>query len=254
MQRKPKRFYLSESPVSPNSFVTLDENESHHLQNVLRIKPGAPCRVLDGAGNEWTALVRSIAKDGKVQLEVLRRLESGVRRSYRLTIAQGIPQRGKMDMLVEKAAELGVNCLIPMKTERTMMKMNRDNEEKVIRRWDRIVQSARKQSGSVVETEVAKPMAFEEVLRHFSGIEHRFLLDRETGLSFFDCLHTLRLKISGGSQEEIAVLIGPEGGFSQKELGRAQESGIQAVRLGPSVLKTDTAFLTVAGAFCFGLS
>ena len=151
MARSLKRFFTPQILSSSVRTVALGEEESHHLKKVLRLKEGDSCLVFDSAGNEWLGKVvkNSGKKSAQVQLLEPTRNHNAV--ECELVIAQAIPQRSKMDVIVEKAAELGIPTLIPMISERTVVRIKKEDEPKVLARWAKIVSGARKQSCSRAE-------------------------------------------------------------------------------------------------------
>ena len=253
MVRPLKRFFISQTLGSQSKAVTLSESESHHLQNVLRLALGDNCLVFDAAGHEWTGSV-VLDKTKHVQIKLLTEHQKKSVKLYYLAIAQAIPHRGKMDGLVEKAAELGIDSIIPMITERTIVRMSAANQSKAHMRWLKIIQEARKQSHSDTLTEIVEPVDFHSVLERIQDQDAAFLFHPQAKQQITEVLSGLRSRLKEGAQTKITVLIGPEGGFTEGEMVKASKKGMQSVRLGESILKADTAFIAIASMFQFGLS
>lgn len=253
MRETVKRFFTSQILESSSRIVTLDQRESHHLKDVLRLKEGERCFIFDALGNEWTGLVHSVARPGAIVITLVSPSALPIRK-YRLTVAQGIPQRGKMDLLVEKASELGVDVLIPMVTERTMVRMDQARESQVLGRWEKIVQEARKQSRSRIPTRVVRSQSFSSVLANIEEPKQTYLFHPTAHENLFEQATKLRSLKRDRLPINVTVLIGPEGGFSKGECAEAQAKGLSMVRLGDTILKTDTAFISIVGILQLALS
>ncbi len=248
-----KRFFTSQILKSGTASVVLSQEESHHLRNVFRLATGERCLILDSAGHEWEGKIAFSDESKLARITLLKPIQNSFVQHYRLIIAQAIPQRGKMDLIVEKAAELGIDLLIPMITERTMVRMKQEAQQKVLGRWEKIIQAAQKQSHSRISTQVRGCQSFDQVLRDASDSKFSFLLHPSAQNTLPEVLNGLKLKISAESTGSIYVLIGPEGGFSPDEYEQAIKKGLAPVCLGGNILKTDTAFVAIASAFQFAL-
>lgn len=244
-----KRFFTSQVLKSNLQKIVLDFEESKHLESVLRLKKGDHCLLFDSTGNEWEAEISFLESKKPVVVTLAKQTFEKKSRNFHLTMVQGIPQRGKMDLIVEKAAELGVDLVIPMMSDRTVVKPANDTFGKMKCRWEKIIQAARKQSHSHIPTEVTEPRSFAEILSGVYPKESSFLLDPGAEQNIFDALLKLRSKIAAGEKPKLNVLIGPEGGFTPKEIERAVQAGFTPVRFETPILKTDTAFVAVAGMF-----
>jgi len=231
----------------------LSRQETHHLRDVLRLKSGSVCTVIDAGGREWRAKVTEFSRDRLARLELDARLEMSCSSPFRLWIGQGIPKRVRMDWIVAKAAELGVYRLIPIASERSVLS-GAEAFARVAKRWERIVQEARKQSGSAVKTEVSAPCLLKSFLGEAEKIDLRYFFQPSRGRLFSEMLAALREKKNApAGLADVAVLIGPEGGFSERECQEAAARGMKSVRLNGSVLKSDTAFVAIASAILFGI-
>ncbi len=249
MARTLKRFFTSQNLNGNPRSLKLGKSESHHLKNVLRLKPNDRCYVIDSFGSSWEAAIDSFDQFECVTVTLISRLEELEPSHFRLMIAQGIPQRGKMDIIVEKAAELGVSVLIPMLSERSVVKPAKETFQKLDLRWEKIVQSARKQSGSREVTTIMQPRPFSEIISNSDQTSARFILDPNGRNTTLQAIDDLRAKRASARKLDVMLLIGPEGGFSDKEICLAEKCGIESIRLETPVLKTDTAFVAAASLF-----
>lgn len=248
--RTPKYFLIShpfsESPKGTQTQkVLLAPEETHHLKHVLKIGPGDQCIVSDGRGHEFLGQVGRFLNDGRSEIILseppCREREIGVK----LLAAQAIPQRGKMDAIAEKAAELGVFTLIPLLTERTIVKPKNEQQKKMRSRWESIARQATKQARIPQAPAVTEPAGFSTLWSGHFSFDRAFLFHpdpKATPLQALDFKPSRDLK-------GILLIIGPEGGFSEKEIQSAKKSGAEIVRMGPATLKTDTAFVAAVSFF-----
>lgn len=254
-QRSKKRFFSSEALNSNTHprIILLDPDESHHLSHVLRLKTSDECLVFDKSGCEWSGKVSGFLKNGQAQIELLSLIKHTVPNRFRLVMAQAIPQRAKMDEIVEKAAELGVHQIVPLVTERTIVRIKKEDEAKVISRWQKIIQVAQKQCHSHAPTEVTKPITFEKFVESIPDKSFAYIFDPIAEIGLRETLENLRQKTKGKENVSITALVGPEGGFSEKEFQLAVSKGFQPALLGETLLKADTAFVAIASAFQYGV-
>jgi 16S rRNA (uracil1498-N3)-methyltransferase len=226
-----------EEPLAAGQPGTLQGTAANHVMRVLRLREGDALTLFDGRGGEYGARVASFRKDS-VQVEVLEHRPIERESSLRLTLAQGISRGERMDWVMQKATELGVTRIVPVTTERTMVKLDERQTERKLQHWRGIVIAACEQSGRNRVPEVAEPVAYYEVIRSFEPSTTRVLLS-PTG--------TLRASELPRS-DHIAMLIGPEGGLSENEQEAAVAAGFQQVRMGPRVLRTETAAIAALAA------
>ena len=232
------RFYLP-LMLTEGAILELDEQSAHHLTHVLRLRPGAPVKVFDGQGHEHDATVHELHR-ARVTVELGTAVGSIPEPQLSITLAQGIPRGDRMDLILQKAVELGVSAVRPLWTERSQSRTSGERLEKRLRHWQGVVISACEQCGRATLPELTPPANYGAWLSGGTADGCRLLLDPEAGLSLGD--------LSAPGNDTILLLVGPEGGFSAGETTLAVTSGFNAVRLGPRVLRTETASLAmVAG-------
>jgi 16S rRNA (uracil1498-N3)-methyltransferase len=216
--------------------LEVDGDRARYLGKVLRARVGDVITVFNGEGPEWPATIIRISKTS-VGLELGESLEAGVESPLKIHLVQGISRGERMDLVVQKATELGVKRITPVLTEYGVVKLNADRAEKRREHWQKIANSACEQSGRtrlpLIDTPVplknwfgAKPDSVDAELILVPGAD--------TPLSTIHAPDT-----------KVCVMIGPEGGFSDGEYGDAEVSGFKAVSLGPRVLRTETAAIAV---------
>ena len=214
----------------------------NHAANVLRVRPGE--QVLLSAGEDWDYLctVREVDRAGqRVLLSVLEENRDTRELPVKISLYQGLPKSDKMELIIQKAVELGAARVIPVETARCVVKLDRKKAESKRSRWQAISESAAKQSGRSVIPEVAMPMPFAAALKEAADSDIRLIpYENAEGME-----RTRRILESVVPGQKIAVFIGPEGGFEETEIRQAEEAGFEAVTLGKRILRTETAGFVV---------
>jgi 16S rRNA (uracil1498-N3)-methyltransferase len=218
-------------PLTAGSRQRITGDAANHIARVLRLGPGDPLTLFDGCGGEHAALIEELRKDA-VTVAVGERREVECESPLRLTLAQGVSRGERMDWVVQKATELGVSKLVPVLTERSVVRLDAAQSQRKHRHWLGIAVAACEQSGRNRIPEIAVPIALHELLRGPGPQAQRLLLSPAGALRVQD------LQPAAG---ELIVLIGPEGGLAESEQRAALAAGYVAVRLGPRVLRTETA-------------
>ena len=214
----------------------------NHAANVLRVRPGE--QVLLSAGEDWDYLctVREVDRTGqRVLLSVLEENRDTRELPVKISLYQGLPKSDKMELIIQKAVELGAARVVPVETARCVVKLDRKKAESKRSRWQAISESAAKQSGRSVIPEIAMPMPFAAALKEAADSDIRLIpYENAEGME-----RTRRILESVEPGQKIAVFIGPEGGFEETEIRQAEEAGFEAVTLGKRILRTETAGFVV---------
>jgi len=227
------RFYASPASVT-NDRILLDENESHHLKDVLRLWPGTTVFVFDGAGNEYTCQVESFERH-QARLLILEKTQPAVESPLEITLAQGLTKGEKLDLIIQKATELGVRRLIPLITAHTASTGAKFRQAGRLDRWRRIVLQATKQCGRTRLMEITQPIHLTDFL---SNLQPPALIFSERGGRSLTELPPLWHE---NAPKSICLLIGPEGGWELSEIERAGQAGAIEISLGQRILRTETA-------------
>jgi 16S rRNA (uracil1498-N3)-methyltransferase len=248
--RRLRRFFSSSPLPDSGERIRLSENETRHLRKILRLGLGDRCLLTDGCGKEAVAIIDSFSVGGEscLTIEELHVREQNPSH-LTLNVCAAIPKRGKLDYLVEKFQEWGVNKLQPLETHRSSVKMTEAEKEKVVGRWKRIAQEAAKQSGSLRLTDLRQPLDLKSVLKDIPSSEQIVVFHPSgSALGFRDWVTELQALADGkpGKPEmALNLFFGPEGGFSEIEMKMFEDSGGSSVYLGSNILKVDTALLGV---------
>lgn len=231
------RFFVQLQNILDDKVIIDDKEDFNHFK-VLHIKKGERIIISDGMGNDYEAEVWAIGKD-KIEARIIKAIPS-TEASVDVTLYQALPKAAKMDLIVQKCTELGINAIVPVVTERVVVKW--DDGSGKLNRWRRIAYESSKQCQRSRIPYIHDPIGFEELLKRIPTYDI-FILP-------YEIENVVRLKdvIKNGSHfKNIGVFIGPEGGFSDWEVVRAVESGARVVTLGPRILRTETAgFVTVS--------
>lgn len=212
-----------------------------HIRNVLRMQPGEEISVRNGVdGREYRCGIECIEEDRIIcGLRFIK--EEGVELPAKVYLFQGLPKADKMELIIQKAVELGVYEIIPVATKRCVVKLEEKKAAQKTARWQGISEAAAKQSRRSIIPRVGKPVSFNEAVSRCRDMEVKFIpYELAKGMKA-----TKELISSLKPGAEIAVFIGPEGGFSEQEIELAKEGGILPITLGKRILRTETAGLTV---------
>ncbi len=239
-----RRFFVPSETFAGDS-VTIDGDLFRHMAKVLRLKQGAPVLLADGTGQEFTGTIRTIGKESLVvalqEISVPPALENGPS----ITLYQGLPKGDKMDLIIQKATELGVAEIVAFRGARSVPRIRQGEEDAKVARWQRIAREAARQSGRASIPAVSLAGGVEEALS-VAGHSIRLLLweeERDTRLK--ETLARFPLP------ESIALVVGPEGGLSVEEADRAKECGFIPVSLGKRIVRTETAGLAMLAILQF---
>ncbi|MBL8522485.1 MAG: 16S rRNA (uracil(1498)-N(3))-methyltransferase [Betaproteobacteria bacterium] len=223
-------------PLVNGTNVEVGEDIARHLQ-VLRMNAGDHIALFDGQGGEFPAEIIELGKR-RATVSLLSFDDIERESTLSITLVQALATSDKMDLIVQKAVELGVAMVQPVASERATLKLSGDRAEKRATHWQSIARSACEQCGRNRVPVVAEPMALEEWLAlPKDGV--RLMLHPDASKSLIEAV---------GEQTRVSLLIGPEGGFSERELALAMKHGVDAVRFGPRVLRTETAGLAAVAA------
>lgn len=231
-------FFVEEKQVNgENAYIS--GSDVNHIVNVLRMKIGE--ELLISVKGDWDYLckIEEIESD-RVNLKLLESMEQR-ELPIKLTLLQGIPKSDKLEMIIQKAIELGVSEIIPVKTNRVVVKIDEKKTQAKVNRWNVIAESAAKQSKRSIIPKVLKPQTIDNALEIVKDYGVKLLpYENADGIKKTkDILNSL------DSKNNIAVFIGPEGGFEEAEVKKSTDSGFEVITLGKRILRTETAGLAL---------
>jgi 16S rRNA (uracil1498-N3)-methyltransferase len=215
--------------LKPDTDILLQGLAVHYLSRVLRVSAGQSLVLFNGDGSDYSATVIAVQKL-QIQVQILQRTPARPESPLQITLVQALARGERMDQLLRRATELGVAAFQPVFSERVEVRIRPEKLEKRMEHWRNIVISACEQCGRAVVPTVSAPLNLVQWLGQ-AGNHSRLILEpgADTPLS----------GLQMGNQVEL--LVGPEGGFTERELACAKEQGVQAVSLGPRILRTETA-------------
>lgn len=227
-----------EFPLAVNQRFALPEATSNHLVRVLRLEVGDTCVLFNGDGHDYPARVLSVLKRS-AEVEVIDRVEVSNESPLRITLVQGIARGEKMDLILQKATELGVAVIAPVVTDRTEVKLDAERSDKKMNHWRGVTAAACEQCGRARLPVILEPQALD---RFAAGDRstRRFVLDPMAGIS---------IPQTALREPDLSLAIGPEGGFSERDLAILKVAGYEGLKLGPRILRTETAGMAAIAAF-----
>jgi 16S rRNA (uracil1498-N3)-methyltransferase len=223
--------------------VAFAPDDARKIATVLRKRTGDRVQIVDSGGAAYGAVLDVAGREVGARLdELLDR--AAVETSLRITIAQAVPKGQKMDLVVEKATELGAHAIVPVRSARVI---GHDTSPAKVERWRRIARSAAQQSGRVRVPAVADVHDWEALLASFSGYDRVYVPWELADPA------PLRAVLDGdlGGADSVLVVIGPEGGFAAGEVEAARSAGARPISLGRRILRTETAALVVLAAILY---
>ncbi len=218
-------------PLAVVAEVALPEAAAGHVARVLRLRPGDPLMLFDGSGADFNAEITEVA-GSRVRARILERVDGLPESPLAVTLVQAVSRGERMDWTLQKATELGVRRIQPVLSARSVVRLDEQQGERRLRHWQAVVASACEQCGRSVLPRVEAPLELPRYLARPYGDIRRLVLSPDG-----------RGTIAGlaGGLTSVELLIGPEGGLDEAELAAALRAGFEAVRLGPRVLRTETA-------------
>lgn len=220
---------FTEQHLLTGEIILLEESASHHLSKVLRMQAGRELILFNGAGGEFVASIIEITKK-HAHVAVGEHTTDNRESPLQLELAIGISRGERFEWVLQKATELGVTKITPLITERTEIKISGDRQEKMYERWQQILISACEQCQRNLLPELSVPIQISDWLPKVNS-DARFVLHHRDSKSL----------PTDKNPQSVTLLIGPEGGLSDREIARALEQHFKALTLGPRVLRTETA-------------
>ena len=233
------RFFTDRSQIA-DGLVHITGEDVNHIRNVLRMHRGET--VLISCGDEWeyTCEVDSLSEE-EVTCRIVDAQLPGKELPSRIFLFQCLPKGDKMETVVQKAVELGAYAVIPVSSRRCIMKLDAKRAAQKTIRWNKIAESAAKQSKRLIIPEVHEIMTFGEALEYAGDLDVLLMpYEMESGMG-----ETRRILSAIQQGQSVGVLIGPEGGFEEQEAEDARNHGFSTITLGKRILRTETAGMTI---------
>ncbi len=235
------RFFIAPQDIDGHQAL-LDENESRHALQVMRLKAGQEVVLFDGQGRSYQAMLEG-TQGRRVQALLLQVLEDTPAAAIDIHLVQGLPKGDKLDTIIQKAVELGVHSLYPLQCKRSVAQLKASLLDKKMQRWDAIVRDACKQSGRNRLLHVQPVRDVTQVLQFMQAAPGIVLYEKEKQAGYRELLHRL---IPGCINRELYIMVGPEGGWDDSEIDELTAAGVLTASLGRGILRTETAAVVAA--------
>lgn len=241
-------FFVNPTQVD-EKFITITGSDVNHIKNVLRMRIGEEISVSDGSDNDYYCKVAEFAGD-HVLAEILGIEKSSAKLGADIYLFQGLPKSDKMELIIQKAVELGVHAVVPVDTKRCVVKLDSKKEEAKLKRWQAIAESAAKQSGRGEIPQIHGIMTFNKAIEFAKDFDVK-LIPYECEQGSMERTRELIRRVRPGMK--VAIFIGPEGGFEESEVKLATDNEVCPITLGRRILRTETAGLMILSVLVYEL-
>ena len=243
------RFFVEPYQIQEKeSRITLTGTDLNHMKNVLRMRIGEEVWISDGSEKEYHCTIDEFMEDCAI-LHILEIEEAGYELPNRIYLFQGLPKGDKMELIIQKAVELGAYSIVPVEMKRCVVKLDAKKAQKKTVRWQQISESAAKQSKRMLIPEVKSVMSWREALAFAKELDV-LMVPYELAKGMRE---TREIISSIKPGQSVGIFIGPEGGFEEEEIQTAMEMGAKPVTLGKRILRTETAGMTMLSVLMFTL-
>jgi len=226
-------------PFKEGDEVSLTGEDHHYLSRVLRISPGEKLNILDGKGGVFLSKIKDLKKN-ETLIGVEKRLEVNNEPRMKINLLQAVPKKDRFEYILEKGTEIGIVSFFPLHSRRTIKKVEGKKLAGKLERWQNIIKNAAQQSGRTVLPQIKAPLEWEELQDFVKGFDILLWAWEGSGNSVQDVLKVR------GEEENILLVIGPEGSFTGQEEKELLEMGFSDFSLGKRILRSDTAGLVAA--------
>lgn len=243
------RFFVKPEQIDmEEKKVHITGSDVNHIKNVLRMRQGETILISAGDNLEYTCLVGEMEAE-EVIADISYVQEVGMELPSKIYLFQGLPKSDKMELIIQKAIELGVAEIVPMATKRAVVKLDAKKAAKKVQRWNEIAKSAAKQSKRGLIPEVKPVMSFKEAVEYGKSMD-MLLIPYEDAKGI---AHSREVVETVKDKKSLGIYIGPEGGFPEEEVSLAMKAGAEPVTLGHRILRTETAGMTLLSILMFML-
>lgn len=242
------RFFVDKKNINlENNTCIIEGEDVKHISKVLRCRIGEELEVCDNNNNEYICEITNIDKN-QVELNIVEKVDIQRESDLKIKVYQGLPKGPKMEMILQKLTEVGVDEIILVQTKRTVVKVDDKKEDKKLERWERIIYEAAKQSKRGKIPSLRGVLTFKEALADMK--------ENDFNIAPYENEKTKSIKqaIKGVNINNIGIFVGPEGGFEETEIEAIEDIGGQSVSLGPRILRTETASLVASSIVLYELS
>lgn len=242
------RFFVEKKNINlENNTCIIEGEDVKHISKVLRCRVGELLEICDNDNNEYIAEISGISKE-EVTLDIVETIDIKRESDLKVRLYQGLPKGPKMEMILQKLTEVGVDEIILVQTKRSVAKVDDKKEDKKIERWERIIYEAAKQSKRGKIPTLRGVLSFKEALADMKNNDFNIVpYENERTKS-------IKQAIKGIDINNIGIFVGPEGGFAEEEIKQIEDINGQSVSLGPRILRTETASVVASSIVLYELS
>ena len=231
------QFFVRSEKVN-NGLAYITGDDYHHLRDVVRLKEGDKVRISIDTGENYIGVIEDFTEDAAIVELTDKAADTELK--GKMTLFQGMPKSDKLEFIIEKAVELGVSEIVPIMMEFSVVKIDEKKIISKVERWQKIAEAAAKQSKRSVIPQIMMPMKYKDAVEYAADNTINLVpYENESGSK-----GTIELLKAIKPEDSVGIFIGPEGGFSEKEISLAREKGMKTVSLGRRILRTETAALT----------
>lgn len=230
-----QRYFVNKEQFDGDK-VTIIGDDVHHITKVLRYSPNDKIICSNGVGQDVIAEIMTL-EPKQVICKIIERIEETREPNVKITLAQALPKSDKMELIIQKGTEIGVSSFLPFTSERTIVQLNEKKENKKFERWEKIAKEAAEQSHRSIIPQILPVHTFKQLINFAANKLTLIAYENENTNNLYEILK------ENAHTKEILLIIGPEGGFTEKEVAQATENGIYSISLGKRILRTETAGL-----------
>ena len=242
------QFFIEPSGIR-EEYIVITGSDVNHIKNVLRMRIGEKIAAVNEAeGRKYLCEIQGIEEES-VLCGILSVEKAESELPAKIYLFQGLPKGDKMELILQKAVELGCYEVVPVICKRCVVKLDEKKQKSKVQRWQSISEAAAKQSGRQIIPQVHEVIGFSQALSYAADMDNKFIPYEKA----IDIMETKKLLREVRPGQKIAVFIGPEGGFEETEIEEAEKNGVMPVTLGRRILRTETAAITVLGWLMYEL-
>lgn len=239
------RFFVPEENLREKQIVVRGD-DVNHIKNVLRMVEGDVVTISCGKGMDYVCTIAELGQD-RIMLDIQEERAAISELPVAITLFQALPKKDKMELVIQKAIELGASRIVPMETKRCVVKLDDKKKEKKIIRWQAIAEAAAKQCGRGKIPEIYSVVSFEQALGMAQGLD-TVIIPYELCDNMADSVQVMK---QASEKRSIGIFIGPEGGFERSEVEQSIDCGAIPISLGKRILRTETAGLAALSVLMF---
>ena len=240
-----QQYFVNES-LSIHQVVEMNKEQAHHIGNVMRMKQGEIIRIADYHEHMFFAHVSF--EDNKVYAIIDEAIDDATKTAVEITLAQGLIKKEKWDFLLQKCAELGVSCIHPFTSSRTVVKTKDEKQDKKMQRWNKILQEACEQCKRSSLVELAAPTTFASLIEKSKDADLKLIAYENASVQSSALKDVLKTHLGAKS---VYIVVGCEGGFSEEEVNQLEAHGFIRISLGARILRAETAAMSLVNAISF---